>query len=63
MARDSIDGESRPERSSTSSALSLARHIRYVVTSNPVTLLAFVLLAIILLAAIAGPSLVPYDPL
>jgi peptide/nickel transport system permease protein len=39
------------------------RHARYVVTSNPVTLLAFVLLGVILLAAIAGPSLVPYDPL
>jgi peptide/nickel transport system permease protein len=39
------------------------RHARYVVTSNPVTLVAFVLLGIILLAAIAGPSLVPFDPL
>lgn len=39
------------------------RHARYVVTSNPVTLLAFVLLGVILLAAIAGPSLVPFDPL
>ncbi len=41
----------------------LLRHARYVVTSNPVTLVAFVLLGVFLLAAIVGPSLVPYDPL
>lgn len=38
-------------------------HMRYVVLSNPVTLLAFILLALILIAAIFGPVLVPYDPL
>lgn len=41
----------------------LLRHIGYVLTSNPVTLLAFSLLTVILAAAILGPSLVPYDPL
>ncbi len=39
------------------------RHVRHVLLGNPVTLLAFVLLAVIVLAAVIGPSLVPYDPL
>jgi peptide/nickel transport system permease protein len=39
------------------------RHVRHVLLSNPVTLLAFALLTVILTAAILGPSLVPYDPL
>jgi peptide/nickel transport system permease protein len=39
------------------------RHVRHVLTSNPVTLLAFSLLLVILLAAVLGPALVPYDPL
>ena len=38
-------------------------HVGYVLTSNPVTLLAFSLLVVILLAATVGPSIVPYDPL
>ena len=45
---------------------SLARglaHFRYVMTSNPVTFLAFVLLALMLLIAVFGSSFVPYDPL
>jgi len=39
------------------------RHVRHVIVSNPATLLAFSLLVVILLAAILGPALVPYDPL
>lgn len=42
---------------------SLLAHARYVVTENPVTGLAFGLFVIIVLAAILGPSFVPYDPL
>jgi peptide/nickel transport system permease protein len=38
-------------------------HVRHVLISNPVTLIAFSLLLVILLAALIGPSLVPYDPL
>jgi len=38
-------------------------HFRYVVTANPVTLLAFLLLAGMIIIAILGPALVPYDPL
>ena len=38
-------------------------HILHVLRSNPVTMAAFAMLAVILLAAVVGPSLVPYDPL
>ena len=38
-------------------------HVRHVITSNPVTLLAMSLFAIIVLTAVFGPYLVPYDPL
>jgi peptide/nickel transport system permease protein len=39
------------------------RHIRYVLTQNPVTLIAACLFAFFVLAAIFGPALVPFDPL
>jgi peptide/nickel transport system permease protein len=39
------------------------RHARYVVSENPVTLLAFALLILMLLAALLGPAIAPYDPL
>ena len=42
---------------------SFFQHLRYMLVSNPVTLLAFSLFALLLLIAIFGPSLVPYDPL
>ncbi|WP_235867078.1 ABC transporter permease [Roseibium marinum] len=35
----------------------------YVLRSNPVTLLAFCMFAVLMIAAVLGPSLVPYDPL
>ncbi|WP_306140617.1 ABC transporter permease [Roseibium sp. MMSF_3412] len=38
-------------------------HIVYVLRSNPVTLLAFAMFAVLLLTGILGPALVPYDPL
>ena len=38
-------------------------HFRYVMTSNPVTFLAFVMLAAMIAVAVFGPSLVPHDPL
>jgi peptide/nickel transport system permease protein len=38
-------------------------HMLYVLRDNPVTLLAFILFALILLSAVFGPALVPYDPL
>ncbi|MET1415421.1 ABC transporter permease [Roseibium sp. HPY-6] len=38
-------------------------HVAYVLKSNPVTMLAFSMFAILIVAAVFGPSLVPYDPL
>jgi peptide/nickel transport system permease protein len=42
---------------------SFLAHMRYVIVSNPVTLLAMSLFAVIILTAIIGPYVVPYDPL
>jgi peptide/nickel transport system permease protein len=39
------------------------RHARYVIGENPVTGLAFALFLLIVLAALIGPYVVPYDPL
>lgn len=39
------------------------RHVRHVLSENPVTLLAAALFALFLLLALFGPALVPYDPL
>ena len=39
------------------------RHARYVLTENPVTLGAFVLLLAFVFLAALGPALAPYDPL
>src|SRR6202453_3472609 len=41
----------------------LIKHSRYVVSENPVTGFAFVLFVLIVLAAVFGPHIVPYDPL
>jgi peptide/nickel transport system permease protein len=41
----------------------LLRHLRHVLRSNRVTTLAFALFAVLVVLAILGPSLVPYDPL
>lgn len=38
-------------------------HVGYVLRANPVTLLAFAMLGVLLLCAAFGPSLVPYDPI
>jgi peptide/nickel transport system permease protein len=38
-------------------------HVLYVLRSNPVTMVAFGLLGVILFAAVFGPAVVPYDPL
>jgi peptide/nickel transport system permease protein len=41
----------------------LLRHARHVVSGNAVTAFSFVLFFLLLLCALIGPSLVPYDPL
>ena len=42
---------------------SLLRHSRHVLAENPVTGFAFALFVLILLAALFGPQIAPYDPL
>lgn len=39
------------------------RHLLYVMTDNPMTAFAFALFVLIVLAAVFGPWIVPYDPL
>src|SRR5882672_9772322 len=39
------------------------QHASYILGENPVTAFAFALLIVILIAAVFGPWLVPYDPL
>jgi len=50
-----------PPRESALAAL--IKHSRYVIGENPVTGFAFALFILIVLAAILGPHIVPYDPL
>ncbi len=45
------------------STAATVKHIRYVLTENPVTLFAFALFGFILLCAIFGPWIAPYNPL
>ncbi|MEP3639939.1 MAG: ABC transporter permease [Paracoccaceae bacterium] len=47
----------------TSSSQSFAAHVGYVLRQNPVTLIAFLLLAGLIFCAVLGPVLAPYDPL
>jgi peptide/nickel transport system permease protein len=41
----------------------LVGHARYVIAENPITGFAFALFVLIVLAAVFGPHIVPYDPL
>ncbi|HEX4411212.1 MAG TPA: ABC transporter permease [Xanthobacteraceae bacterium] len=50
-----------PQRESNIAAM--VKQARYVIGENPVTGFAFALFLLIVLAAIFGPSIVPYDPL
>lgn len=54
--------ETAPPRRDSRIAANL-QHARYVLGENPVTAGAFALLVVILLAAVAGPWVVPYDPM
>ncbi|MEW6639215.1 MAG: ABC transporter permease [Pseudomonadota bacterium] len=53
-----VSAQARPSRFAAT-----AQHARYVLSENPVTAFAFILLLVIVLAALVGPWLVPYDPL
>ncbi|MBO6919884.1 MAG: ABC transporter permease [Rhizobiaceae bacterium] len=48
---------------STNKSDSLIAHIFYVLRGNPITALAFILLASFITCALFGPLIVPYDPL
>ena len=39
------------------------RHFRYVMAENPVTLIAFCMFLMLIVFAVFGPSITPYDPL
>ena len=54
---------SPPSASPPSGITALLRHGRYVIAENKVTGFAFGLFIAIVLAALIGPYLVPYDPL
>jgi peptide/nickel transport system permease protein len=56
------DAVMAPPKKSTGLAATLA-HGRYIIAENPVTGLAFGLFVLIVLAALFGPYVVPYDPL
>jgi peptide/nickel transport system permease protein len=47
----------------TAKANNTLAHIAYVLKSNPVTLVSFVMFASMIVAAVLGPLIVPYDPL
>ena len=60
MSDIAAGGASTTEASGLAATL---RHARYVIGENPVTGFAFFLFALILIAAVFGPLVVPYDPL
>ena len=39
------------------------RHVRHVLSENPVTMAAAALFALFILIALIGPAIVPHDPL
>src|SRR5712692_2630868 len=47
----------------SSALIAMLRHARYVLSDNAVTGFAFGLFLLIVLAALLGPAIVPYDPL
>jgi peptide/nickel transport system permease protein len=47
----------------SSGILATLKHARYVIGENPVTGFAFGLFVLIVIAAVLGPYIVPYDPL
>src|SRR3569833_3090696 len=57
--------EAPPEakKPAASGMMAMIRHTQYVLAENPVTAGSFALFIAFLIAAILGPSLVPYDPL
>jgi len=42
---------------------SFLKHAKYVISENPITFIAFLLFAFIIVLGVLGPSIAPYDPL
>ena len=57
------DGALPKEEAHASGLAATFKHARYVIGENPVTGFAFALFVLIVLAALFGPHIVPYDPL
>jgi peptide/nickel transport system permease protein len=53
----------RVENAHASSLAATLQHARYIIGENPVTGLAFAFFAAIVVAAVLGPHVAPYDPL
>jgi peptide/nickel transport system permease protein len=53
----------REKSAHPSSLAATLKHARYIIGENPVTGLAFTLFAVIVVAAVLGPHVAPYDPL
>ena len=60
---ETVSPDAPADRGRGSEKSKLFGHIIYVLRSNPVTLVAFAMFAVILVAAVLGPLIVPYDPL
>jgi peptide/nickel transport system permease protein len=60
---DTVSPDGLPDRRLGAQRAKFFGHIIYVLKSNPVTLVSFAMFAVILVAALFGPWLVPYDPL
>jgi len=58
-----MSGATTARTASATSGGSTASHIRHVLSENPVTLVAGALFALLVVVALLGPWLVPYDPL
>jgi peptide/nickel transport system permease protein len=54
---------SKESASQSSGILATLKHARYIIAENPVTGFAFGLFVLIVIAALLGPYIVPYDPL
>ncbi|MGE0231080.1 MAG: ABC transporter permease [Flavobacteriaceae bacterium] len=65
MIRRSLSAMAVPAETAESrrSSRNTLKHIGYVLRSNPMTMGAFILFVLFVIAAVLGPSLVPYDPL
>jgi peptide/nickel transport system permease protein len=60
LPKETASSASAARRSGLAAML---QHARYVIGDNPVTAFAFILFVLLLLAALLGPAIVPYDPL